>query len=166
MSSSQPGNVEYIKKIINTDLSKSKVGDALLGTFPSGYKVIKACIDFTEGQAVADGLALVDSVSGNQVLLSEGDIITDAKIYTTTPVASGGAPTFDVGFSLAPASGTSPAVATAFTNGSAASLANVNTLGFDLGPLVVTSDNFLAIDVNTAPLTAGFVCVVLHVVSA
>ena len=47
MSETQPGNSEYIRKIINTDLSQSKLSSALQPQL-GGLRVIKGTFDVTD----------------------------------------------------------------------------------------------------------------------
>jgi len=154
-------------KVYDT-IRDSKVLEGLVsnGVLPRSARIIKASIDLT-GQAVAKGLAVIDSESGAQVHLNPGEQILFASLMATTTVVSGGTPTFDFGLSAAAADGTTPAVATAVI--ATGSVAGVNA-GLNPIPdaaavtLVGASDVWVALDVNVAAVTTGVLQAVLIIV--
>jgi hypothetical protein len=175
MSNITPGNSEFNGVIVNTELSKSALSSALKDTLAPSFKVIHGCIDLSN-QAVADGLPILDKISQQQIFLHTGTLVYSAQAYASTSVTSGGSPTIDIGFSLNPSTGTTPAVATSLGSAAAAlalTPAEVNagsvlvptTAGTE--PQAVTlvgANQYLAVDVNVASITAGVIDVILQVI--
>jgi hypothetical protein len=154
----------------------SKVLQALLdvGVFPSSFRIIKGVVDFTDAanQPTGTGKVVIDTFDGAQVLLSTGNAVIYAAAYApaTSPLTSGGSPTFTIGLSSTSGGSVGTALFTAGTtlasinngvsslqyDGSSAGVANV-TRAIQL----VGANEWLSVDVATAALTGGKLYVIL-----
>lgn len=149
------------QKVVDTVADKAMYGLVETGVLPKGFRVIKGSVDLT-GAAIANGYAVIDSATGEQVLLSVGDQILFYSAIATTTIVAGGAATFDIG--LAASEG--GAVATALTT--AGAIADLNT-GVNTIPaaaavtLVGATNQFLAVDVNAFAVTTGALQIILIV---
>ena len=94
MSETQPGNSEYIRKIINTDLSQSKLSSALQPQL-GGLRVIKGTFDVTDLTVARDGVATDATLAQNEnvflrdsagapIQVNDGDIIVSLTLTSTT----------------------------------------------------------------------------------
>ena len=102
MSSTQPGNTEYLGQISNTDLSKSALSSALESQLP--IRVVKGSVTVADLVLASDGvttgsiasgqfLILKDS-SGAYISLAPGEQVLSLNLFATTFSSAAGLATF------------------------------------------------------------------------
>lgn len=145
-------------KVIDTVADKAMYGLVETGVLPKGFRVIRGTIDLA-GLVVADGYAVLDSATGEQVVLGVGEQILFYSAVATSTIAAG--PTFDIG--LAATEG--GVIATNLTAGATVGNLNtgVNTIPAAAAVTLVGADTFLAVQVIGATSSAGALQIILIV---
>lgn len=176
MSDITTENAAFTQVVDTVYDSKVLSGLVSSGVLPSTFRVIKGSIVF-DATPLGVGQAIIDSHTGEQVILNETQVILYAAAYApaSAPLVSGGAPTFTIGLGTTASSGATGQVLFV----AAKTLANVNA-GFSSmtvatstsganEPVIrsfqtVSTFNYLQVDVGVASVTSGTLNVILVVV--
>jgi hypothetical protein len=163
MSINDSTNAAYSRILDTVHDSEVLKGLVANGVLPRTLRIIKAQADATDGISVANGNALLDVQTGQQVHLNPGEQILFFSAKGVTTLVGAGA-TFDFGLAAAQGSAVTTVLGTAATTLAAVNT-GVNTIPAAAAVTVVGSaDVWLAFDLNVAALTDGVLqCVIIVV---
>jgi hypothetical protein len=156
--------------------SKVLAGLVSSGVLPSTFRVIKGTITF-DASATAVGYPIIDSYTGEQVLLNSTQAILYAAAYAhaAAPIVGVSAPTFSIGLGTTASSGATgqllfvAAKSVANVNAGFSSMTVATSTSGTNEPVIrsfqtVSTFNFLQVDVGVGSVTSGTLNVILIVV--